>query len=234
MANATTTVQRSDWSTLSDEDVVARVLTGETALYEILLRRYNQRVFRVARSVLRDDVEAEDVMQQAYVDAYAHLSQFAGQARFSTWLTRIAFHEALARLKRRRREGSLRAAPQPDGDPMEMVRSSAPSPEEQALHGELRGHLEAAIDALPTTYRTAFVMREVEGLSTSETAACLGKSEDVVKTRLHRARALLREELYRRAGANAASAFGFQGARCDRVVAAVFERLRLGRPVTLQ
>lgn len=231
MADASTTVQRSDWSTLSDEDVVARVLRGETALFEILLRRHNQRVFRVARSVLRDDLEAEDVMQQAYVDAYAHLSQFAGQAKFSTWLTRIAFHEALARLKRHRREGALRASPVGNEDPMEMVRSSGPNPEDQALHGELREHLEAAIDALPATYRMAFVMREVEGMSTSEAAACLGKSEDVVKTRLHRARALLRDDLYRRAGATAASAFAFQGARCDRVVAAVFERLRLDRPV---
>ena len=221
---STLPVESAQWSTLSDEDVVARVRAGETALFEILMRRYNQRLYRIARSVLRDDAEAEDVMQQAYVDAYTHLAQFEGRAKFSTWLSRIAFHEALARARRRRRQ-----APVPSGageeEAMSRIESTDPTPEHRALQEEMRGHLEAAIDALPSLYRCVFVMREVEGLSTAESAACLGIREDAAKTRLSRARALLREELYRRAGATASSAFAFHRSRCDRVVSAVLTRL---------
>jgi RNA polymerase sigma-70 factor, ECF subfamily len=214
-------------SALTDDEVVARVLAGDTALFEILMRRYNPRLYRVARSVLRDDAEAEDVMQQAYVSAYGNLAQFAGRAKFSTWLTKIAFHEALARARRRRREGGRR--PSFEEDVMSSVKSSAPTPEQQAFHGELRVHLDAVIEALPATYRMVFVLRDIEGMSTSETAACLEIREDAVKTRLHRARALLREELYQRAGLAAESTFAFHRSRCDRVVEAAFARLGLDR-----
>jgi RNA polymerase sigma-70 factor, ECF subfamily len=224
MTSTIPALEPREWSALSDEEVVERVLAGDTAVFEILMRRYNQRLYRVARSVLRDDAEAEDVMQQAYVEAYAHLAQFAGRARFSTWLTRIAFHEALARWRRRRREGDARFAADPEEE-ASMVTSTDPSPEHQALQGELRAQLESAIDALPPLYRSVFVLREVEGLSTAETAACLDVREDAVKTRLHRSRALLRDELYRRAGSAAASAFAFHLSRCDRIVAAVLARL---------
>jgi RNA polymerase sigma-70 factor (ECF subfamily) len=212
-------------STLSDADVVARILAGEPALFEILIRRYNQRLYRIARSVLRDDAEAEDVLQQAYVSAFGHLDQFAGRAQFSTWLAKIVFHEALARYRRRRREVALAPSSETEEDAMNRIESRSPNPEQQALLGELRGHLEAVIDALPATYRVVFVLREVEGMSTSETAACLDLREDAVKTRLHRARAILREELYQRAGVAAASAYAFDLSRCDRVVAGVFARL---------
>ena len=227
------TIEPAEWSTLTDEDVVARILSGDAPLFEILMRRYNQRLYRVARSVLRDDAEAEDVMQQAYVAAYAHLGQFEGRSTFSTWLTRIAFHEALSRLKHRRRESGSGFSSESEEDPMSRIMSTDPNPEHQALQGELRGQLESAIEGLPEIYRTVFVLRDVEELSTSETAECLDIREDAVKTRLHRARALLREELYRRAGTAAKSAFAFHLSGCDRVVAAVFERLAIPAPPVL-
>lgn len=210
---------------MTDEEAVRRVRDGEAALFEIVMRRYNQRLFRVARAILRDDAEAEDVLQQGYVNAYAHLHQFAGQARFSTWLTRIVTYEALGRLRRRgrAREGTG------EEDMAETVAARQPDPEQQAYAGELRRALEASLDALPEAYRTVFVLRDVEGLSTAEAAECLEVSEDVVKTRLHRARALLREDLFDRAGLTAGSLFSFLAARCDRVVAAVLARI--GAPV---
>jgi RNA polymerase sigma-70 factor (ECF subfamily) len=209
---------------LTDEDVVRRVLAGEPGLFEILMRRYNQRLFRVARAILRDDAEAEDVLQQAYVNAFSHLDQFQGTARFATWLTRIATHEALGRLRRR---GRFVEMEEMEDDRGAGLPASLPSPEDQAFQGELRRALECSLDALPRMYRTTFVLRDVEGLSTAEAAACLGVSEDVVKTRLHRARALLREDLFQRAGLSAGTLFSFQADRCDRVVAAVLVRLRL-------
>ena len=211
---------------VSDEEVVERVRGGETPLFEVLIRRYNQRLYRVARSILRDEHEAEDVMQHAYVSAYEHLEQFAGRAKFSTWLTRIAVHEALARGRRRARWKGLESMSeetQPSGPP----RDERPDPEQQAQAAELRQLLESAIDDLPETYRSAFVLREAEGLDTPEVAECLEISEDAVRTRVHRARALLRRGLYERTGATSASAFSFHLTRCDRVVAGVFARLGL-------
>jgi RNA polymerase sigma-70 factor (ECF subfamily) len=210
-------------SALSDEDIVERVRKGETGLYEIVMRRYNQRLYRVARAILRDDAEAEDVMQQAYVAAYAHLDQFAGRARFSTWLTRIAVHEALLRARRRRRQPLAFAS---DGeDAVGRLEARGPSPEEEAHAGNLRALLESAIDALPRRYRSVFVLREIEGLTTAETALALAIREDTVKTRLSRARGLLRVELLERAGIASAGAFGFGFARCDRVVARVLDAI---------
>jgi RNA polymerase sigma-70 factor (ECF subfamily) len=213
------------WEALTDEDVVRRVLAGEGALFEVLMRRYNQRLYRVARAIVRDDSEAEDVMQQAYVSAYAHLGQFAQRARFSTWLTRIAVHEALARNRRRGRVTEMDAMPETDSSG--VWTSRGPDPEQQAMTGELRQALEASLDALPESHRSVFVLREVEGLSTAETAECLGLSEENVKTRLSRSRARLRRELFERAGVAAPAVFAFHLSRCDRVVAAVLARLGL-------
>ena len=209
---------------LSDEEVVRRINAGEQALFEILMRRYNQRLFRLARAIVRDDAEAEDVLQQAYVNAFAHLEQFAGTARFATWLTRIATHEALARIRRRARHREIEAMGDGEDGP-DAIPAADPSPEHQAFAGELRRALEASLDSLPAMYRSVFVLRDVEGLSTGEVADCLEVSEDVVKTRLHRARALLREDLFQRAGVSAGSVFAFHATRCDRVVAAVFARI---------
>jgi RNA polymerase sigma-70 factor (ECF subfamily) len=225
-AAATPVVEGVSSGSLPDDEVVRRVLDGDTMLFEILMRRYNQRLYRVARAILRDDSEAEDVMQHAYVAAYAHLDQYAGRARFSTWLTRIAVHEALARARRRHRERQASLPWQVDEDATSLLPSSWPDPEQQVLDGELRSLLESAIGALPMVYRSVIVLRDVEGMSTEETAECLGLSADVVKTRLHRARARLRRALVQRDGLVAVP-YPFHLSRCDRVVRAVFERLGL-------
>ena len=211
-------------NSLPDEDVVSRIRAGDTALFEILMRRYNQRLYRVARSILGDEAEAEDVMQQAYVNAYVNLSQFAERARFATWLTKIAVYEALSRVKRRRRAA---LDPLPESEEGEdMLPSRAPDAEHRAYAREMQGFIESAIETMPEVYRTTFVLREIEGLSVSEVAACLDISTDTVKTRVHRARARLRKELSRRARTSWAEVFPFHLSRCDRVVGGVLARLR--------
>lgn len=210
---------------LPDEEVVRRVLAGETALFEIVMRRYNQRLYRMARAILRDDGEAEDVMQEAYVRAYQHLGQFAGRSQFATWLTRIAIHEALARVRRRGRLEQLGPEDYSDGDGAMNV-SPMPNPEDQASVSELGRVLEEAILSIPDQYRLVLMMRDVEQMSTSDTAAALDLTEENVKVRLHRARAMVRRKLFAQVGSEAPSAFGFMGERCDRVVALVMERIR--------
>jgi RNA polymerase sigma-70 factor (ECF subfamily) len=224
MATPTETVTSQD--PLSDEEVVARVLAGETSMFEIVMRRYNQRLYRVARAILRNDGEAEDVMQDAYVRAYEHLDQFAGRAKFSTWLTRIAVHEALARQRRGKRYQELKPMSESDGDSMDGFASMALTPEEQVSNSEIRSLLEKAVEKLPDAYRTVFVLRDIEEMSTSDTANALEISEENVKVRLHRARALLRKSLYARAGMERKEAFNFQAVRCDRVVKNVFEQIQ--------
>jgi RNA polymerase sigma-70 factor (ECF subfamily) len=206
-----------------DQDVIRQILEGNTALFELLMRRYNERVYRAARSIIRDEHEAEDVMQQAYVNAFTHLNQFNGSARFSTWLTRIAVNESLARVRRQGRYESFDDESW-NGEPF-MSDVPSENPERQAFAQELRGLLEWAIDSLPDGMREVFVLREVEGLSTSEVAACLGVSDEVVKTRLSRGRALLRRLLLERTGASASEAFRFHRPRCDRIVAQVLARI---------
>jgi RNA polymerase sigma-70 factor (ECF subfamily) len=216
---------------LRDEEVVERVLAGDKGLFEILMRRYNQRLYRVARAILGNDGEAEDVMQDAYVRAYAHLDQYAGHAAFSTWLTRIAVYEAMARARRRRRVVEMDAMSETSRESLSTTSTSPASeargPEQRAIDRDLREVLEGAIQALPETYRTVVLMRDVEGLSTAETAECLGLNEPVVKTRLHRGRALLRRDLTERSGAALGGAFAFHLSRCDRVVNGVLRRLGL-------
>jgi RNA polymerase sigma-70 factor (ECF subfamily) len=211
---------------LSDEEVVVQVLAGETAMFEIVMRRHNQRLYRVARAILRNDGEAEDVMQDAYVRAYEHLNQFAGRAKFSTWLTRIAVHEALARQRRGNRYQELEPTSEREGDPMDRFASAAPDPEQQASNSEVRRLLEEAIEELPDAYRTIFMLRDIEDMSTTDAAEVLEITEDNVKVRLHRARALLRKSLYARAGMERKEAFTFHAVRCDRVVKNVFERIQ--------
>ncbi len=201
---------------IGDDEAVERVLSGDVALFEILMRRHNQRVSRAVRAILGADGDVEDVMQQAYLNAFAHLHQFAGDAMFATWLTRIAVNEAIAR--RRKRDRFYR---DDDETAIASLESSLPDPEQQAAGSELRQVMEREVEALPDAFRAVVVMRDVEGLSTGETAASLGISEDLVKTRLHRARTMLRDNLYRRAGVTLKSAFPFGNERCDRVVAAV-------------
>jgi RNA polymerase sigma-70 factor (ECF subfamily) len=208
-------------SDLSDEEVVDRVRAGEANLFEVVMRRYNQRLYRTVRAILREEDESVDVMQEAYVNAYAHLADFSGRARFSTWLTRIAVHEALARLRRRRR---LEPLDTDTGDAM-MV-SVSKGPEDSASDGELRVFLEAAVDELPETFRTTFVLRSIEHLSVAETAEILGIPEETVKTRHHRARERLQNALTERVGTALPGLFGFYRPRCDKVVAHVLARIR--------
>jgi RNA polymerase sigma-70 factor (ECF subfamily) len=219
----TALLQQAKAECWSDEEVVARVLAGETALFEIIMRRYNQRLYRVAYSILRHPAEAEDVMQDAYVRAYQHLDQFAGRARFSTWLTRIAVHEALARAQRRNRLQELDA--EPYGGNMTPLSSTTPDPEQQASDHEMVALLQSAVLALPPSYRSVLMLRDIEEMSTADTAEALELTEENVKVRLHRARALLRRELFARAGEQRSQAFPFMGARCDRMVEAVMRRI---------
>lgn len=211
------------WGSLSDEEIVAGVLDGHTALFEILMRRHNERIYRAARAILRDDSEAEDVMQQAYVNAYAHLRQFHGRAQFSTWLTRIAVNEALTRARRKRNYECVDEDTQDVEPSMDRIEPS--NPERQAAAGELRMVLERAIDELPDGAREVFMLREVEGMSTAEVAAALDVSDDVVKTRLSRARAAIRRDLMARTGSSASDVFRFYKPRCDRVVTQVLARI---------
>jgi RNA polymerase sigma-70 factor (ECF subfamily) len=197
---------------VTDEEIVRRVLGGETELFEAIVRRYNQRLFRAARAILRDDEMAEDVMQEAYLRAFTKLDQFAGQAKFSTWLTKIAVYDALGRLRRMKSQEEL---------PESMHNSD--NPERAAYGRELESAIEQAVDALPPMYRSVFVLRQLEEMSVAETAECLGVTEESVKTRLHRARALLRGHLE---PATRPAAFSYLGARCDRLTQAVMERIR--------
>lgn len=217
--------------TLTDEEVAARVLAGETGLFEVLVRRYNRRLFRIARAIVRDEAEAEDIMQETYVRAFAALGQFQGRSSWATWLTRIAVNEALARLRRRGRFVGREGI---DGGEDDMESEQAArgvsggrsiGPEETTSARELSGFVERAVDDLPDSYRMVFMLREVEELSTIETAACLDISEELVKVRLHRARGELRRLLDARLGAATREVFDFHLSRCDRIVAAVMGRL---------
>ena len=215
-------------SPLTDEQVVTRVLAGETELFEVLMRRHNQRLFRTARAIVRDAAEAEDVTQETYVRAFAQLAQFENRAMWSTWVTRIAVNEALARVRRRGRFVTTDIERLEDGsmEPFDDVsRAAEPGPEAKASERELVGFLERAVDGLPDIYRIVFVLREVEGLSTSDTAASLEISEDLVKVRLHRARAELRRVMEAGVGHAQQDLFAFHLSRCDRVVAAVLARI---------
>jgi RNA polymerase sigma-70 factor (ECF subfamily) len=226
------TLERAKAEGWSDEEVVERVKRGETALYEILLRRYNQRLYRVALAILRNDAEAEDVMQDAYVRAYRHLDQFAERAPFSAWLTRIAVHEALARLRSRDRNEELDGM-DPNGEIYMKTVDTAPDPEQSASRSELSELLQEAVLGLPEQYRSVVMLLDIEEMSTAETAKALELSEENVKVRLHRGHTLMRGWLLERVGTSGAKAFPFLGGRCDRVVRGVFERLAGGNATSL-
>jgi RNA polymerase sigma-70 factor (ECF subfamily) len=205
---------------LTDGEVIARVLAGDTAIFELLMRRYNQRVYRCVRGIVSDDNEAQDVMQQAYVNAFAGLASFQGRSSFSTWLTRIALNEALARVK----PGPLRLVGVEE-ERVGELRSEAPDPEHRAAAAQMGRIVELEVAALPVMYRSVLLMREIEGLTTGETADCLGISEDTVKTRLHRARTMLRDQLFQRAGVTFDDLFTFGSSRCDHLVETVLRRI---------
>jgi RNA polymerase sigma-70 factor (ECF subfamily) len=212
---------------VTDEQVVSRVLEGELDAFEVLMRRYNQLLFRVSRSIVRTDEDAEDVVQEAYLQAYCHLADFEGRSKFSTWLTKIAVHEALAKRRRSQRRFPVGAE---DGDYVERLASPDRDPEREVVNDELGRILEAAVASLPTSYRSVFILRHIEGLDTTDTAGCLGLGHEAVKTRLHRARSLLRRRLQGQLGEATRWAFRFLGARCDRLTQTVLTRLHHGRP----
>jgi RNA polymerase sigma-70 factor (ECF subfamily) len=206
-------------ATLSDSELVARVLEGETGLFELLIRRHNPRVYRTIRAVVMDEDEVEDAMQQAWIHAYRALTAFAGRSSFSTWLTRIAVNEALGRRRSARRLVGLEAI----GEHEEHARiDPVDTPEDGAAAAEVMSFLRTSVDRLPVEHRAVFMLREVEQLSVAETAEALGISQALVKVRLHRARARLRDLLSGAAGDAWRDAYPFLAPRCDRIVAGVF------------
>jgi RNA polymerase sigma-70 factor (ECF subfamily) len=214
-----------------DAELVERIARRDQTAFETVMRRHNTRLFRVARAILRDDTEAEDALQDAYLDAYRHIGDFRGSARLATWLTRIVVNHALMRLRKQKRERVVVAfrdrsgADESAGPGFDVPdRAAEPAPL-TVLRAELRHLLERRIDELPVAFRTVFIMREVEDLTVEETAECLSIPSATVRTRLFRARALLREKLARDMDLATVDLFGFAGARCDRIVAGVLARL---------
>lgn len=213
-----------------DPQLVVRIAGGDQTAFESLMRKYNGKLFRVARAILKDDSDAEDVLQEAYIDAYRHIQDFRGGAQVGTWLTRIVINQALMRVRKEKRRSVLvrfRSSRANDTERPEasVADQRTESPSSGALRAEIRRILERRIDELPLSFRTVFVMREVEEMSVHETAECLGISPATVRTRLFRARALLREALAREIDVAAVDLFAFAGARCDRIVAAVLARV---------
>lgn len=218
-------------SPADDSELIARLTGGDHAAFESLMRRHNGRLFRVARAILKDDAAAEDALQEAYLDAYRHIGDFRGAARAGTWLTRIVINQAPMRVRKDRRHRVVVPFGERQhngGPPAEnvMIDEKTESPATATLRAEVRRILERAIDDLPMSFRTVFVMRDVEDMTVQETAECLSIPAATVRTRLFRARALMREALAREMDAATVDVFGFAGERCDRIVAAVLTRWR--------
>jgi RNA polymerase sigma-70 factor (ECF subfamily) len=211
----------------SDNDLAKRVAGGEAAAFEALMRRHNRTLFRTARAILRDDAEAEDALQEAYLQAYQAMGGFRGEAKLSTWLARIVANEALVRLRKRVRRAEivpLQSSATPEE--LDIPDTDMPkSPESHAERAQMRRLLEAQIDSLPQDYRSVFVLRAVEEMTVEETAAVLGIPPATVRSRLFRARSLLREALASKIDLACEDAFAFAGERCDRIVAEVLRRI---------
>lgn len=199
---------------LPDAELVTRVRSGDTRAMEALMRRHNRTLYRTARAILRDDAEAEEAVQEAYIRAYRALDTFRGESKLSTWLVRIVANEAL--MRRRRSGRSAEVIPMEAH--VETQISEEAGPELETLRGEMRRLLEARIDQLPDGYRAVFVLRALEELSVEETAAALGIPDATVRTRYFRARSQLRESLARDIDLTLEDAFSFAGERCDRIV----------------
>jgi RNA polymerase sigma-70 factor (ECF subfamily) len=230
--------QRLDIDALSDGELVGLANQGNAAAFRAIMQRHNSRLYRVARGILGDESEAEDAVQEAYVRAFSHLAEFRGDAKLSTWLTRIVMNEALGRLRRQRPTvdltvlDSLHNSEDPRIIPFPLADAAAENPERSAARRQIRQLLERAVDDLPESFRVVFVMRAIEEMSVEETAAYLNLRPETVKTRLHRARRLLRKALDAQLASTLADAFPFAGARCARMADAVL--LRLGLPPALQ
>jgi RNA polymerase sigma-70 factor (ECF subfamily) len=226
-------VRTSDRATasLSDVELAARAAGGDSVAFEAIMRRHNRLLFRTARSVVRDDAEAEDALQEAYLRAWRAMATFRADAKLSTWLVRIVINEALARLRRRSAQVipmDAEVASEPDSAEDSMQDDPDSRPERLAMRADMRRLIEARIDTLPEAFRTVFMLRAVEELSVEEVAAVLAIPEATVRTRFFRARGLLREGLSRDIDLATSDAFSFAGERCDRIVANVLARLPEG------
>jgi RNA polymerase sigma-70 factor, ECF subfamily len=213
--------------------ITERIARGDQVAFEWLMRRHNSRLFRVARAILKNDEEAEDALQEAYLDAYQRAATFRGSSQLSTWLTRIVINRALMRLRKQRKERVV--VPFDDGSRdsghrSEIADNKAEPPPEIAMRKQVRRMIERRIDELPIAFRTVFVMREVEEMTAEEVADCLSIPAATVRTRLFRARALLRDALARDVDAATVEVFGFAGDRCDRIVSAVLSRAAMQKP----
>lgn len=215
----------------SDFDIAQRIAAGDRDELQRLMRRYNQRLYRTARSILRDDAEAEDTVQESYLLAYQAMAKFRGGAKLSTWLVRIVANEAIGRLRKRSRRAELiplngTIEPISEDPEVNMSDASPEQPEDAAGRAEMRRLLEAKIDQLPDAFRTVFVLRAIEELTVEEAGVCLGIPPPTVRTRYFRAKGLLREALAREIDFSMEDAFRFDGERCDRIVAGVLHRLK--------
>lgn len=227
MRHATVNTVAND---LADLEIAQRIAAGDRDQLRLLMRQYNQRLYRTARSILKDDAEAEDALQESYLLAYQAMGDFRGGAKLSTWLLRIVVNEAIGRVRKRSRRAELiqlDGTIDPEGDTVEenMSDASPEQPEHAALRAETRRLLEAKIDLLPDAFRTVFVLRAVEEMTVEEAADCLGIPAATVRTRYFRAKGLLRESLAREIDLTLEDAFAFAGERCDRIVAGVLARL---------
>ncbi|MER9676212.1 RNA polymerase sigma factor [Mesorhizobium sp. M0208] len=208
-----------------DMQLVGRALARDGDAFRTIIKTHNQRLYRIARGVVRNDSEAEDIVQEAYVSAFAHLESFRGDASLATWLSRIVINEALGRLRKRRRMVAM-----PENPQAEIIRfpfNPSDDPERTMAQRQILELVERATDSLPDVYRMVFVARVIEGLSIEETAELLGVRPETIKTRLHRARALVRKALDDQIGPVLLDAFPFAGRRCERLTNAVMQRLGL-------
>ncbi len=202
---------------VTDQAVIDAVLGGDKELYEVIIRRYNSRLYKIARSIIREEADVEDIMQEAYIKAFQNLDQFEGRAQFSTWLTRILINEAFARKKKNNRYSNYTLNNDPDDGATEQLLESIMelSQEQKIIRGNVKQILESAIDSLDDKYRTVFVMRLIEGISVTETAAALDISEENVKIRLYRAKSFLKDLL--KDTLSDIDLYEFRDPRCNRI-----------------
>jgi RNA polymerase sigma-70 factor (ECF subfamily) len=212
-----------------EEELLARARCRDEGAVRAIIRANNRRLFRLARSIVKDDSEAEDVVQESYFRAFTRLGAFRGESSLSTWLTRIVINEALGRLRRRRKTVDWESIEATHASEAQIIPfpSSQPDPERTMAQNQIHHILERAIDALPEPFRVVLVARLVEEMSIEETAELLDLRPETVKTRLHRARLLLRDDLERQVGPMLTDVFPFAGARCERMADAVIARLAL-------
>jgi len=229
MAHADSVARSGSTAALADHELAARAAAGDGQAFTLIMRRHNRLLFRTARSILKSDVDAEDALQEAYLRAWRAIDGFRSEAKLATWLARIVINESLARLRRGRGAQVIpldNTTAELDHDAMEDRMEDDPDqqPERVAMRGELRRLMEACIDRLPEAFRTVFILRAVEEMSVEDVAVALDLPEATVRTRLFRARSLMREGLSRDIDLATSDAFSFDGERCDRIVARVLQR----------